>query len=196
MSKSENEFEQIEPVNQQTIDAINSFHRSIVGKTRALVEDCVEMGRRLSEAQRTVGYGRWEFWVPKNLDMSARQARRYMYVYTKRDLVKPENLSTSDTMSDLIRVIQHAEFDVGRVERVTKKILPQDAREAEMTAQPEKTQLLAALTDQAAVYVEKQKHIESEKPRARAQDEAWRHRIPTSFPGARARAFCQRLSPP
>ena len=64
---------------------IERVHAAAIGSAKRALENAVECGRLLSQAKATVGYGIWENWADKHLSFGARQARKYMALYKRRE---------------------------------------------------------------------------------------------------------------
>jgi hypothetical protein len=80
-------------ISQRTARVLRSHARHIQQLGRRAIRDIVEIGRRLTDAKRLLGHGRFLCWLAAEFGWSGRSAERFMRVF--------ELAHESDKLSDL-----------------------------------------------------------------------------------------------
>jgi hypothetical protein len=65
----------------QLAEKINHRHEALVGITRRLVSDAVEIGGLFSQARKECEHGEFEKWLEQNIEFSRRNAFRYLSLF-------------------------------------------------------------------------------------------------------------------
>ena len=82
------------PISERTARILRSHARHIEQLGRRAVRDVIEIGRRLHDAKRRVGHGKFLCWIAHEFGWSERTAENFMRVY---DLsLKSENFADLD----------------------------------------------------------------------------------------------------
>lgn len=81
-----------------TVSEINRHHQLARDHADSAVQHAIEAGRLLLHVKTQLMHGEWRAWLAANVDVSERQAQRYMRAVTGRP---PSRRTKNDTVSDL-----------------------------------------------------------------------------------------------
>jgi hypothetical protein len=88
-------------IQQSIIDQINLHHSNAIRQAENAVESAKNAGKLLLEAKATLPHGAWTEWLKNHVDVSERQAQRYMAAAKAKKTNIFSITTKNDAMSDL-----------------------------------------------------------------------------------------------
>jgi hypothetical protein len=70
-----------DPALAKEVEAIRKLKERALVRSKQLIADVVEIGKRLTRVKKPVGHGNWGTWLAENFEWSEDSAQRYMRVY-------------------------------------------------------------------------------------------------------------------
>ena len=145
---------------------INDYKREA---REVVVQNAIEIGRRLCEVKRMIPVGRWGEWLRENVNYSERTAQNLMQMYAEYGNGMPEGLARA--------TLTNAQQLIGLPEDVKTELIEDGSAESLSTRQlKERIRELQAERDQQQMTIESlmesQQRAEDEADRARAEAEA------------------------
>lgn len=110
---------------QNTIAEINRLHKLANQAAHEAIDYAKQTGLLLLEVKRQLAHGEFGQWIQDNLEVSSRQAQRYMQVASGKTIAVRELAGKNDTVSHLNRVFSETELDQIAAGTWTPKWVPE-----------------------------------------------------------------------
>ena len=111
---------------QNTIAEINRLHKLANQAAHEAIDYAKQTGLLLLEVKRQLAHGEFGKWIQDNLEVSSRQAQRYMQVASGKTIAVRELAGKNDTVSHLNRVFSETELDQIAAGTWTPKWVPEN----------------------------------------------------------------------
>lgn len=96
---------------QTKVDQINQLHKLASAKAQEAIDYAKQAGQLLLEIKQSLPHGQFTTWINDNLQVSLRQAQRYMNVAAGKMVPLRELSGKSDTMSHLSNFFTESELE-------------------------------------------------------------------------------------
>jgi hypothetical protein len=93
------------------VNEINELHKLAITSANAAVNYAKQIGQLLLEAKKELPHGKFLNWLDENIEVSKRQAQRYMEAASGKDLRLSDFSTKNDMMSHLEEDSKHRMFN-------------------------------------------------------------------------------------